>query len=59
MSVAGLVSIDSEGGQIGHLGWVNSCTMGSGNANVGVTPIRWWGSVTWLNDWPILDHIDD
>lgn len=52
------IKIDSDGGQIGRLGWINSNTMAAAHGVAGSTPLHWFGAVLWLKHWPILAYID-
>lgn len=49
------ISINSDGGQVGRLGWINSNTMAGFNMAT-AKPLRWFGSLLWLKHWPILDY---
>lgn len=51
---SGFVSINSNGGQIGRFGWINSNTMVGLHPAAG-RPLLWFGSLLWLKQWPILD----
>jgi hypothetical protein len=51
------ISVNSDGGQIGRFGWINSNTMAGFNMATS-KPLRWLGSLLWLKHWPILDCSD-
>lgn len=52
------IKIDSDGGQIGHLGWINSNTVAVACRSGGPTPMHWFGAVLLLKHWPILAYND-